>query len=181
MKFKDIPQFTRFANYSVHIGWDYIEESLSRYKTEYGLDMDPDFQRAHVWSEFKQRRYIEFVLKGGKSSQDIHLNCIGWGSSSMPHSMVLVDGKQRIEAVRKFLRNELAILGKKTSEGYSGYYYKDFTDKLRFTTANFYFHINDLDTRKEVLQWYIDLNAGGVAHTKEEIDKVKELLRKEQK
>lgn len=37
-------------------------------------------------------------------------------------------------------------------------------------------NINNLQTRKEVLQWYIEFNSGGTVHTKEEIDRVKELL-----
>ena len=38
------------------------------------------------------------------------------------------------------------------------------------------FFVNDLKTRKEVLQWYVDLNAGGTVHTEAEIDKVRKLL-----
>lgn len=31
-------------------------------------------------------------------------------------------------------------------------------------------NVNDLKTEKEVLQWYVDMNAGGTPHTKEEIE-----------
>lgn len=37
-------------------------------------------------------------------------------------------------------------------------------------------HVNNLKTEKEVLQWYIDMNAGGTPHAKEEIERVKELI-----
>ena len=40
-------------------------------------------------------------------------------------------------------------------------------------------NIATLKTRKEVLQWYLDFNTGGVIHTDKEINKVKDLLRKE--
>ena len=40
-------------------------------------------------------------------------------------------------------------------------------------------NVNDLPTRKNVLQWYIEHNAGGTIHTEEEINRVKELLKKE--
>ena len=40
-------------------------------------------------------------------------------------------------------------------------------------------NINNLKTKKEVLSQYIEMNEGGTPHTKEEIDKVKELLKKE--
>lgn len=91
--------------------------------------------------------------------------------------MVIVDGKQRLEAIRKFLRGELKAFG---------YYIQEFEDyknkEGKIVLSYKYeliFHINDLQTRKEVLQWYLDLNAGGVVHTPEELDKVRKLLEAE--
>lgn len=37
-------------------------------------------------------------------------------------------------------------------------------------------NVNDLKTEREVLQWYIDMNAGGTPHTAEEIERVKKLI-----
>jgi hypothetical protein len=34
---------------------------------------------------------------------------------------------------------------------------------------DFVFAVNDLPTRAAVLQWYLDLNTGGVVHTSHEI------------
>lgn len=168
MKFRDIPQFTRSADYRVNVGWDYLETWL-KHEREISLDLDPDFQRAHVWDEEKQCRYVEFVLRGGQSSRDLYFNCVGWmGTFEGP--FVLVDGKQRMEAVRKFLRNELAI--------FDGHRLEDFEDRMPLG-VNFLVHVNNLKTRAEVLQWYLDLNSGGVVHTKSELDKVRKLLAKE--
>jgi len=47
---------------------------------------------------------------------------------------------------------------------------------LRSSDANLKMNINGLQTRKELLTWYLDLNDGGTVHTKEELDKVKEML-----
>lgn len=38
------------------------------------------------------------------------------------------------------------------------------------------FNVNDLKTEKKVLQWYIDMNAGGTPHTTEEIERVKKMI-----
>lgn len=174
MKFADIQPFTQPANYKVNIGWSFLEESLQHYaeKTNknFVFDMDPDFQRAHVWTEEQQRRYVEFILRQGQSSRDIYWNCPGW-MDGFKGPMQLVDGKQRVEAARRFMRNDLAIFG--------GYKLNDFTDKPRFTDAGFVFHINNLKSRTQVLQWYLDLNDGGVIHTKEEIVKVRKMLEAE--
>jgi hypothetical protein len=172
MKFDDIPQFTKSAGYAVDVGWRYLEEWIRHHVDDYELDLDPDFQRAHVWTTAQQIRYVEFVLRGGHSSNDILTNCVGWQRISKPGPYVLVDGKQRLTAALKFLRNEIPVFG---------HYYKDFTDRLGYTDASFKWHVNDLETRAEVLQWYIDWNAGGVAHTDEEIEKVRKLLEEETK
>lgn len=44
------------------------------------------------------------------------------------------------------------------------------------TGPGFIFHINDLKNKQDVYKWYIDLNTGGSAHTKTEIDNVKKLM-----
>jgi hypothetical protein len=36
--------------------------------------------------------------------------------------------------------------------------------------------INDLPTKKQVLEWYLQMNKGNVAHTDEELNKVKMML-----
>jgi len=85
---------------------------------------------------------------------------------SLKGVMELVDGKQRFEAARKFMRNEISVFGS---------LYRDFTDHLPLQVS-FSINVNNLKTRAEVLQWYIDLNAGGVAHTDDEISKVRAML-----
>lgn len=134
------------------------------------LDLDPDFQRAHVWNESKRSRYVEFILRRGHSSRDIYFNCAKWPESVDGEPLVLVDGKQRLDAVRRFLHDEVLAFGRR---------YSEFSGKLNMLVAYFDFHINSLETRAEVLQWYLDLNTGGVCHTPKEIAKVQALLRME--
>lgn len=173
-RFRDIPQFTRSGSYQVNVGWDYLEEQFAQFEKGYGLELDPDFQRAHVWDRQKQERYVEYVLRGGKSSRTIYFNCVGWMTSRKNAGPVeLVDGKQRIEAVRAFLRGEIQAFGS---------YYYEYEDRLRsIGGVDFIFVVNDLHTRAEVLQWYLDLNSGGVVHTEDELDKVRKLLEAERK
>lgn len=172
MRFRDIPSFTRSSKYSVDIGWGYLEQQLASYADDARVlqstfEMNPDFQRGHVWNHEKQVRYVEYVLRGGTGSRDIYFNCPVWQGSTPPGSrFVLVDGKQRLEAVRAFLRGDIAAFGSRFS---------DFTDRLPLH-ANFKFHVNDLATDAEVLQWYLDLNDGGVVHSQEELDRVRRLL-----
>jgi hypothetical protein len=62
-----------------------------------------------------------------------------------------------------------------------GYLRSEYTDKPNFTICSFRISVNTLQTRTEVLQWYLMLNTGGTPHTKDEIDKVKKMLAAEKK
>lgn len=121
-KFRDIPPFTRSGSYQVNVGWTYLEDQLAQFEKGYGLGLDPDFQRAHVWDRQKQERYVEYILRGGISSRTIYFNCVGWMSTRKNVGPVqLVDGKQRVEAVRAFLRDEIQAFGS---------YYHEYEDRL---------------------------------------------------
>jgi uncharacterized protein with ParB-like and HNH nuclease domain len=170
-RYRDIPPFTRHSSYQVNVGWDYLETQLASFAEWPGLMLDPDFQRAHVWTEMQQIRYIEFRLRGGRSASNIYWNSPGWQGGGEVGPLELVDGKQRLEAVRRFMRDEIPAFGSLRSE---------YTDRLRIVQMDLVFNINDLETRAEVLQWYISMNAGGIAHTDEEIEKVRKLLVAEQ-
>jgi hypothetical protein len=170
MKFQDIRQFTA-AHYVIDLSWDYLEEWLKSHE-DLNLELEPDFQRAHVWDNEKRSKYIEFQLQGGKSGKDIYWNCKGWMNKS-EGPLMLVDGLQRITAVRKFLNNDNVTA--------FGHYFKEFEGHIPNWTGGFKFHINNLSDRKDILTWYIDLNDGGVVHTTEEIDKVKKMLEEETK
>jgi len=133
-----------------------------------GLQLNPDFQRGHVWAEDQQISYIEFLLKGGKSARIIYFNHPNW-MGNWQGDFVCVDGLQRLTAVMRFFNNEIKVFDT---------YYKDFEDKLH-SDIDLIFNVNNLKTKKEVLQWYLEMNSGGTIHTEEEISRVKELLKKE--
>jgi len=173
MRFADIPQFTRSAPYMVNVSLDYLSAHFTRYVVEYGLDVNPDFQRGYVWTPEQKTRFIEYMLRGGTSGLDLYINCPTFQSGRMgpefPEAWcVLVDGKQRLDAALGFVNNEVPVFG--------GHYMRDFTDKPRMTLCSFRWHVNDLKTRAECLQWYLDLNSGGTVHQPEELDKVRALL-----
>lgn len=37
-------------------------------------------------------------------------------------------------------------------------------------------HINHFEIHKEILEWYYSLNSGGTPHSKEELDKIRQLI-----
>ena len=171
LNFQSLPRFTRNPSYRVTTEWKYLRSTLDRWADRKeglaALNLDPDFQRPHVWTPQQKTAFVEYVLQGGISGRDIYFNCKGWqGSYEGP--FVLVDGKQRLDAALRFLNNEVPVFG--------GHYFKDIEGRIM---AEFNFLVNDLRTRAEVLQWYLEMNTGGTPHSAAEINKVKDMLKTE--
>lgn len=165
MKFRDIKKFFT-PIYSIDIPLSMFTEKINEYTKEYGLQLNPDFQRGHVWTEEQQIAFIEYLLRGGKTGKDLYFNHVGW-NRMYKGEFVCVDGLQRITAILRFMNNEIRAFGALLSE---------FEDKLPWSDYNMKIHINNLKDRKDVLQWYIDFNEGGTPHTKDEINRVKQLM-----
>ena len=168
-KFRDIPRYIR-ANYQVDYPLSYFEKWLKEEEEEAGLQLNPDFQRGHVWTEAQQIAYIEFLLRGGKTGRDLYFNypeIHHKNEVSNYTDYVCVDGLQRITAILRFLHSEIPAFGT---------LYKDYEDSLRAVDDTVRIHINDLPTKEEVLRWYLEMNAGGTPHSADEINRVNSLL-----
>lgn len=152
-----------------------VESMLDTFREDYGLDLEPDFQRGHVWNDAQRQRFIEGIFRGTvpQSLQTITLNGAEWEIPTpceLPRAIQIVDGLQRLTAVRKFMAGEIKpfdlTIEQLSEAGFSparvGY-------RLRFQVFAF-------RTRRELLQYYLDINAGGVVHSQSEIERVKALL-----
>lgn len=170
-RFRDVRQITQ-AHYSVHVSWDYLDRWLDS-MDDTTVQLEPEFQRGHVWTKEQQIAYVEYRLCGGLAANQLFWNCPGWQKRENIGPMQLVDGLQRLTAVRTFMAGEIPAFGHSIKE------YEDKPD--RTSNAVFVMSVNDLDSYAEVLQWYIDLNAGGVVHATAEIERVRKLLEKEKR
>lgn len=179
-RLQDIPQLPR-AHFSVDVPWSDLERQLARWDETWtdtetgtrcgGIDLDPDYQRAHVWTRAQQVAYVEYTLMGGEVGQSITWNNPTW-DRGFREPTVLVDGKQRLEAVRAFLRDDFPVFGHVLS---------DFEDGLRGFHPALKFQVCCLRGREAILQLYLNINAGGTPHTEDELDRVRALLEKERK
>jgi hypothetical protein len=69
------------------------------------LDLQPNFQRGEVWSKIKKQRLIDSILRGWHIPP-VHI-------VQVPDSdrQEVLDGQQRLAAIRDFIRNEFPING----------------------------------------------------------------------
>lgn len=164
MKFRDIPQFPQIY-YRVDIFFAHIEDWIVDHVKDHNLNLNPDFQRGHVWTEEQQVKYMEYLLKNPTSGLELYFNHPGW-THSFKGEFVLVDGKQRLNAILRFLHSEIKAYG---------HYLKEYEDKPS-NSITLSINIATLKTREDVLQWYLDFNAAGTPHSKREITRVRKLL-----
>ena len=167
MKVEDIKLLTGEGRYRVDVPLGHLVDKVDKWIEEMNLQLNPDFQRGHVWTLPQQIAFVEFILRNGKTSP-IQFNHPNW-MGNFKGEFVCVDGLQRLTAIIKFCKNELPVFG--------GVYLKDFDDAdLILRRYDIAIRINDLKTRKEVLNWYLELNSGGTPHSEEEITKVQKML-----
>ncbi len=164
MSFSDVPAFP-FASYRTDVDLSGLEDQIERYVDKYGLDMIPWFQRGHVWTPEQRVAYVEYFLRGGLTGRDIFFNHPGW-MGDYKGEMVLVDGLQRVSSLFGFIRGEVIAFGQTCEQ---------FGDTLT-SQVGLTFHINNLKTEQEWVQWYLDFNTGGTDHSPEEIARVRAVL-----
>ncbi len=166
IKYSGIPKLTAIPSYCIDVPVGYVTKTIEEFKEDFNLQLNPDFQRGHVWKTSQQKAFVEYLLRGG-TTDPIKLNHPNWQYDCKPDdTFVCVDGLQRLTAIMKFEANELKVFGQ----------FKDqFPDKLR-QTVTIKIAINSLKTRAQVLQWYLELNSTGTRHTKMELSRVEQLL-----
>lgn len=170
MKFSEINQFMKAGGYEIDVPLSFLKEQLKNYEDRYGLELNPDFQRGHVWTKEQQIAWLEFFFRGGITSRVIYFNCPMFNpeyTGTVSSTMVCVDGLQRLTALLGFLDNEIPIFGT---------LYEDFEDKLNDVRHSIKININNLLDKKDVIRWYIQMNTGGTVHSKKEIERVSKLL-----
>ncbi len=156
---KDIPKFPN-CNYKITVNW--IDINNQFINSDKILELNPEYQRGYVWSQNQKQDYIEYKLKGGLGANIIYWNYPNLkndiGTSEWYNTYELVDDKQRLNAVLEFLNDKVKVFGKYLSE------FEDAKIAMKRQSYYFEFHINQLTTKKEVVEWYLGLNRGGTVH-----------------
>lgn len=153
-----------------------------------GLNLTPDYQRGHVWTSEQQLKFIQNLLKGvlNESLLTFSFNHPGQlkalynkkiihsqdKKNILPDEIQCLDGVQRLTALLKFIDGEIYPFG---------YSYAELKGYLRLQRIRLQFQVYSFQTKAEILQFYLDINSGGVVHSQEELKRVEELLSLEKK
>lgn len=158
-------------------GFNYLENWLASEaeNIKHGVDIQPIFQREHTWTKDQQVKYLENVLRRvcDDSSMTIRFNCPSWReemdkNSNLLDQMVCLDGMQRLTAIRKFIAGELEVFGLK---------FQSLPRRVLLRQLTIIIKMYDFQTKAEIYDFYLDINEGGTPHTKEQLDRVRNLPR----
>lgn len=155
-------------------------KELVRQVVDRGWDLNPDYQRGHVWTPSHSERFMGHFLEGNmvppfyvqrwdsEKNAPPHLKADYWDHAEV------VDGQQRIRAITAWLDGSILA---ELSDG-RRIAYRDFDEVERRCLPVFSIYFFDI-SRAERLKFYLKLNRAGVYHTDAEIDKVRKLLENE--
>jgi hypothetical protein len=172
-----IRPFTAEGNYQVDVPLHMLKASIDRLVQERAssaLDLLPDFQRGHVWTEAQQVAFVEYIVRGGRAPM-LYFNCVGW-MHDYRGPFVIVDGLQRLTAMLKFWDDGLRVFANSPEGDDAAGYLRSELDPIIFKRINVRLCVNALETRLEVLNWYLDMNAGGTPHTNAELQRVRQMI-----
>ena len=141
------------------------------------IDLDPEFQRDHVWSVKQQRAFVEYARRGGQESLGVIFNLQarqpkGFKGNWIPR-YTCIDGKQRLTAIHAFMTNKLKVFGGVTLDDLvrnSGHPFPWSDYRITVTTVQMPYD--------DMLRFYLELNSNGTPHSDAEITKVRCMLAK---
>jgi hypothetical protein len=143
--------------------------SLLHTMKHFGVDMNPDYQRGHVWDDNDKVRLIDSIMNGCDIGKFvfIHLPYKEGG----PFYEVL-DGKQRITAIIEFYESRFQ---------YKGKYFHELSrlDQGEFLRVSVSYAEVRNPTREAKLRFFLSVNTTGRPVEESHIKHVKELLEQE--
>jgi hypothetical protein len=153
------------------IAWDGLDMHLAYLKSGLAacdLDMDPDYQRGHVWTTEQEGKFVFHIISGGSTPRLLMT------TEGDYHKYEILDGKQRLRAMLRFMDNEIPMVLPDGREVW-------LSDCDPVSVRRIGFGITlpfglMKQSRKQAMALYVRLNAGGTVHSEAEIERIKALL-----
>jgi uncharacterized protein with ParB-like and HNH nuclease domain len=155
-------------------GCDFDIKRLESGLETWNVDTNPPYQRGHVWTDEQRSSFLGYWLQGG-TVPTLWI----W---EPPHAKEdagearpeLIDGKQRLTALLMWWHDKIAanvdgrmILASETNKLFRVHH------MIHLTFVR-------LESRADVLRFYLRLNGGGTPHSPEELARVQTLLEAEE-
>jgi len=124
----------------------------------------PPWQRPEVWTVEQKRRFVEGIFLGLGCGYYVK-NGLDWDETggTLPMAGWLIDGQQRISALRDFISGDLVVFGDVCFSALTR------PEQLRFMRSPFpCFELDYTNSESTLKELYDRLNFGGTPHTHEQ-------------
>ena len=144
-----------------------IESSLNKIYYQ-GINFDVPYQRDYCWTLEDKISLIDSIFN------QVEIGKVVFAERDIMKPLEVIDGKQRLSAIRDFYEDKFTYKGKKYSE-------LSRKDQRYFEQYHLPMAILNTDDDEYILRQFIRLNTSGKVTTVEDIEKAKSLLLKNQK
>lgn len=134
-----------------------------------GVDFDVDYQRDHVWKLEDKVALIDSIFNNIDIGKFVFVQR-DWNVKDQFYE--IIDGKQRLSALREFYEDRFK---------YKGFYFSELSplDKHKFLDHGITYGYLENPSKEAIFETFIKLNTCGKPMAKKHIDHVKELLDEE--
>lgn len=167
--FANVPIISKRDDMQISYFQQDISSLLNRYYF-HGIIMNPDYQRDLVWNEDQEQSLLHSIFNGIDIGKFAFISLPY--TSDVREAYEILDGKQRLNTIIKFTEGRIKYQGKTFFELHP--YDRSFFEGKSISVGE----ARNV-TKKQIYEYFIKLNTGGVSVSKEHIEKVKSLLEKE--
>lgn len=150
---------------------DFAIAAIPRFLEQYGVNMDPDYQRGYVWTKTQKQKFVGAVLQNHNSIPIFWFNTLDSGKSEV------IDGKQRLSAILGWLNNKYDAICP-CGESFRFDEADEIARRGLDMMITLKMHFVKLP-RLDVLRFYLSLNSGGTVHKPRDLERVISLITKE--
>jgi hypothetical protein len=137
----------------------------------FGMDLNVNYQREHVWSIEDKEALIDSILNKIEIGKFIFIRRPFNKTDPKAASYEVLDGKQRMTAITEFYEDRITYKGLTFSQLH-------WRDKIAFEQYQISYMEGENLTEKQILETFIKFNTHGKVMSKEHLKKVQEMLDK---
>lgn len=143
-------------------------ESLLHTYYNFGINMNPDYQRDYVWTMEDKLLLIDSIFNNidiGKIAL-VHHSTSKW--MEYGYGYEILDGKQRLNALVEFYEDRFPYMGK---------YYSDLSGTDKYTFKDHHISVGNIEEsdKKVILKYFLMLNRTGKVMDQKHLDKVEQM------
>lgn len=164
-----LPQFTVKEDMRLN----FFQSQLSSFSSSlyhFGVDMNPEYQRELVWELEDKQKLIHSIFNNIDIGKFVFIKRdYDSRKNATPHLMEILDGKQRLTAIKDFWEDRFQ---------YNGFYYSQLHPRDQSHFDSFLISMAEVSnpTKEQIYRYFLRLNTSGKPIAQSHLDKVAGLL-----